>query len=120
MPLKIEPFLGLSYNETYKALNWNVWNDENIISCSFYLSATLDGEMGSPPGAMDGRTYLVSSPAAGGWTGQEGKLATVVEDGWKFYPPVVGQTMFNTVDGSFYLNTGSGFINKDDYGTLLP
>lgn len=139
MTLKIEPFMGLSYNETYKALNWNVWNDENIISCSFYLSATLDGEMGSPPGAMydgtftfdgallydgaasdlvDGRTYLVSSPAAGDWAGQEGKLATVVEDTWKFYSPVVGQTMFSTVDGSFYLNTGDAFINKDDYGVF--
>lgn len=139
MALLQEPFLNLSYNETYQSQGWNVWNDENIISCSFYLSATLDGEMGSPPGAMydgaftfdgallydgaasdlvDGRTYLVSSPAAGDWVGQEGKLATVVEDGWKFYSPVVGQTIFNTVDESFYLNTGDGFTNKDDYGVF--
>jgi len=139
MALLQEPFLNLSYNETYQSQGWNVWNDENIISCSFYLSATLNGERGSPPGAIydgaftfdgallydgtasdfvDGRTYLVSSPATGDWVGQEGKLATVVEDGWKFYPPVVGHTIFNTVDESFYLNTGDDFINKDDYGVF--
>ncbi|MEI9932805.1 MAG: DUF2793 domain-containing protein [Rhizomicrobium sp.] len=43
-----------------------------------------------PPSPTDGDTYLVHATATGDWTGQDGRIAYALDDGWRFYAPFAG------------------------------
>lgn len=59
-----------------------------------HLVITASGLTAPPLSAVTDDAYLVGSPAAGAWFGQEGKIALNSDAGWRFTLPVRGMTAF--------------------------
>ena len=60
------------------------------------LHCAIEGEAVAPPEApLDGECWLVSSPATGEWSGQEGRIACRQAGVWLFVAPCDGMRIFN-------------------------
>lgn len=64
------------------------------------LHCAIEGETGTPPEApTDGDCWLVSSPATGEWSEQEGRIACRQAGIWLFVTPRDGMRIFNRSAG---------------------
>lgn len=60
------------------------------------LHCAIEGEAAAPPETpVDGECWLVSSPATGEWTGQDGRIACRQAGVWLFVMPCDGMRVFN-------------------------
>lgn len=59
----------------------------DALGCARILDRDLTAP---PPSPTDGDTYLVHATATGDWTGQDGRIAYALDDGWRFYAPFAG------------------------------
>jgi hypothetical protein len=64
----------------------------------------------TPPGSpVNGNTYIIGGgTATGAWATRETQIAAYV-DGWLFFAPVKGWTVYNQGDDKFYTYNGTGW-----------
>lgn len=74
------------------------------------LHCTIEGEAATPPETpVDGECWLVSSPATGEWTGQDGRIACRQAGVWLFVMPCEGMRVFNRSTGQDIRFAGTWF-----------
>jgi hypothetical protein len=58
-----------------------------------------------PSGPTEGSVYVVTSPATGIWSGQEGKLALWSNGSWEFINVPIGYIVYSIVNNKEYIKT---------------
>lgn len=138
MAIKTEPFLGLTYNESFGAQDWNIWTDENIIKISLFANLAVNTIAQAPVGVfldgsvpLNGSTLLdglgagtsgvrvlVGDGATGPFTGKDGQLAVILDGVYHYYMPTVGATTYRIDTGQWLSFIGGGWKDHDDFGTM--
>jgi hypothetical protein len=63
-----------------------------------------------PPASPEpGESWLVAAGGTGAWAGEDGKLASWTEGGWRFVAPVPGMTCWNRAAGCWLFWSGSAW-----------
>jgi hypothetical protein len=62
-----------------------------------------------PASPADGDAYVTGGSSTGAWSGYDGKIASCIDGGWRFYTPFKGLCVFNAADGKRYFYTGSAW-----------
>ncbi len=77
----------------------------------------LDRDLTAPPATpADGDTYLVAAAATGVWAGQDGRIATAIDGGWRFYAPFDGLSAFVADELVMLVHSGGGWT---DWASVL-
>ncbi|HST35842.1 MAG TPA: DUF2793 domain-containing protein [Allosphingosinicella sp.] len=73
------------------------------------LHATVEeGPAASPPDSpAEGESWIVGESATGAWAGQEARIASWTEAGWRFVAPVPGMLAWNLATG-YWLHWSDG------------
>lgn len=140
MTLRYDPFISLTYNESYGTIGWNTWNDENILKLAVLGSPFVDAVTIYPVGSIlngtwsldggvtlngqgsavaNGVKVIIGSPGQGVFSGKEGQIAAIVDNTFKFYQPTEGMVFYNKDTGAVLEYRDSSWADVDDFGSLL-
>ncbi|WP_321341773.1 DUF2793 domain-containing protein [Breoghania sp.] len=71
----------------------------------------IDRDLFEPAGGeSDGDAYLVASPATGDWAGEEGRIASMIDGGWRFYDPFDGLIAHVVDEATFIVHVNGGWV----------
>ena len=85
------PTLSLPYLQPAQAQKHVTHNEALRILDAVTQLSVADTALTTPPAqAADGDRYIVASPAAGDWAGQDNAVAVFVDAGWQFFAPALG------------------------------
>ena len=119
MPVKTEPFSGLSYGDDFGADNWNVWMDPNLVTLGATLHIHVESATTTTPASVvNGERWIVPSGATGIWSSHVGKIACAIEGTYTYIPPRAGMRATVSDSGVFLVYDGTDWVDEDDYGTL--
>ena len=119
MPIKTDPFSGLSYGDDYGADNWNVWNDTNLVTIGATLHINVKSATTTTPASIvNGERWIIPSGASGIWSSHVGKLACALEGSYTYVSPRKGMEALVDDTGYFLYYNGSAWVDTGDYGTL--
>ena len=85
------PVLGLPYilpNQAQKHVTHN--EALRALDAVVQIGVASRGAASPPPEPEDGLRHIVAAPAAGGWAGQEDRLAAFLDGAWHFFEPRAG------------------------------
>src|SRR3954463_8097550 len=97
----------------------HVTHNEALLELDALLATVvLDRNLSTPPATpTDGDTYLVKATGTGMWTGQDGKLASAIDGGWRFYAPFEGLTAYVADEAKLIFYNGSAWV---DFVSAVP
>lgn len=117
MPAKVAPNNDILYGWATGEDYWGGPMNDNLTFIDTLLHPYIRSMSWSepPPDAVEGDRYVVAQNPTGAWSGQQAKLAALIEGSWKFYEPKKGWrarlestgtwTWYNGVD---WVDEGSG------------
>jgi hypothetical protein len=87
------------------------FHNEALATIDCLLGGVVDSEVNAAPPAspVAARLYLVAAAATGAWVGQDGRLASFGEGGWRFVPPVAGLRLTEEGSGVEWRFDGAGW-----------
>ncbi|PTW57645.1 uncharacterized protein DUF2793 [Breoghania corrubedonensis] len=111
------PRLSLPLIEAAQAQK-HVTHNEALVGLDALVNLRLlDRDLAEPAGGeADGDAYLVASPAAGAWTGEEGRIAYLIDGGWRFYAPFDGLVAYVADEMALIVHAGGVWA---DFATFL-
>ena len=117
------PRLSLPLIEAAQAQK-HVTHNEALVSLDALVNLhLLDRDLSEPAGGeTDGDAYLVASPAAGAWAGEEGHIAYLIDGGWRFYAPFDGLVAYVADEMALIVHAGGAwadFASFSPFRTLL-
>jgi hypothetical protein len=75
-------------------------HNEALAALDAALHPVVEGSSANPPAnAAVGQSWIVAAGATDAWTGEEGKLATWTDGGWRFTPPPQGMAVWSRPEG---------------------
>lgn len=90
----------------------HVTHNEALQRLDALVQLVIAGTPSSPPAdAAEGECYWPTAPAAGEWTGQEGRLAFRQDGAWIFIAPRAGWRAFDLQRGRLAVFSGSAWID---------
>lgn len=99
-------------------LTTNQQNPENVVNDGYKAVDTLvqptviNSTTTAPPGSpTNGDRYIPAATATGAWAGKEDDIAYYY-NGWYFYTPLVGWTVYDVAQGNYITWTGSAWAKK--------
>jgi hypothetical protein len=76
------------------------FHNEALLRIDTLLCAAVQGAEPEPPAAPSpGAAWIVTSPAAGAWSGRENQVAVWSSGGWRFIAPTDGLAVWNKAGG---------------------
>ena len=77
-----------------------LFHNEALLRVDAALHAAVESAPVAAPPAnpVPGQSWIVGPAASGAWSGNENRVATWSESGWRFVAPVEGMTVWNRAD----------------------
>lgn len=87
------------------------FHNEALATIDCLLGGVIDGDISVAPPELPvpAQLYLVAPGATGAWTGEDGRLASYGEGGWRFSTPIAGLRLTEHDSGLEWLFDGSGW-----------
>ena len=91
----------------------HVTHNEALVLLDTWVGLNLlDRDLTGPQGGeSDGDAYLVAGPASGDWTGQEGRIASMIDGGWRFYDAFEGLMAHVADEETFIVFANGGWVD---------
>lgn len=104
------PNLGITYLDTDGQDGAEALINELIITIDALTHLAIqDRDLTAPPGSpSNGQRWLVKATATGDWAGHDGEIAGYY-DGWHFWTPSEGWTMWICDEDKLLVHDGSGW-----------
>lgn len=113
------PSLGLPLIAAAQAQKHVTHNEAiHALDALLFLNV-LDRDLTAPPASPPaGARYLVASGASGGWVGQAGRLACLLDGGWRFFAPNPGWIARIADEGVVLVFDGTSWVDLVAAGGL--
>lgn len=85
------------------------FHNESLVRVDIALHAAVEETpLATPPSSPSaGQSWIVAPGAAGDWSGQDGKLASWTENGWRYISPIHGMAVWNKTSGTWIYWSGN-------------
>jgi hypothetical protein len=105
------PNLSLPYILPSQAMK-HVTHNEALQILDAATNSVVVATLAAPPSSPDeGDLFLVDTPASGGWTGKDGKLAFFIDGAWIYIAPKNGWRAWFAADGRTRIFDGSDWVD---------
>ncbi|MGG9131274.1 DUF2793 domain-containing protein [Enterobacter hormaechei] len=115
MPAKTAPNNGILYGWATGEDYWGGPMNDNLQLIDTMLHPVIRSMSWSapPPDAENGDRFVVATNPTGAWSGQQGKLAVMMENTWGFYEPRFGIRARLVSTGKFVWFNGVDWVEED-------
>lgn len=98
-----------------------LFHNEALVRLDTLLHAAVETgpTIAVPPAPLDGQCWIVGPGAVGAWSGQEQKLATWTDGGWRFISPQSGTRAWNKAAGFWIHWNGAAWSSGELNGSRV-